>query len=179
MPEEFKYSFVCLFCLHTCQIGWYVMLGVVVKFLQTKFASYGAIATGLAATKTVFISGLVLAAFSFVLMPLAATAKAPPPAVNSESTVALASLPKQANETYASVLSGGPFEYDKDGTVFGNRDRILPAQKRGFYREYTVKTPYARNRGAKRIICGGSQPAAPEACYYTDDHYATFKRIVK
>ncbi len=92
--------------------------------------------------------------------------------------VSLGSLPKQAGETYAKILQGGPFAYDKDGTVFGNREKLLPTHKRGYYREYTVKTPYARNRGAKRIVCGGSQPTAPEACYYTDDHYASFKRIV-
>lgn len=94
------------------------------------------------------------------------------------TTITLGDLPKQGRETYEQILKGGPFAYDKDGTVFGNRERILPAQKRGYYREYTVKTPYARNRGAKRIVCGGGQPAAPEACYYSDDHYASFKRIV-
>jgi ribonuclease T1 len=93
-------------------------------------------------------------------------------------TISLAELPKQGQETYAQILKGGPFAYDKDGTVFGNRERVLPAQKRGYYREYTVKTPYARTRGAKRIVCGGSQPVQPEACYYSDDHYASFKRIV-
>ena len=66
----------------------------------------------------------------------------------------------------------------KDGTVFGNRERILPAQKRGYYREYTVKTPGARNRGARRIVCGGQQPRMPDACYYTSDHYASFRVIV-
>lgn len=92
-------------------------------------------------------------------------------------TIGLTELPKQGRETYEKILKGGPFEYDKDGTVFGNRERSLPAQKRGYYREYTVKTPYARTRGAKRIVCGGSQPTTPEACYYSDDHYASFKRI--
>ena len=98
-------------------------------------------------------------------------------AQTSGRTVALADLPKQGRETYELIFKGGPFAYDKDGTVFGNRERILPAQKRGYYREYTVKTPYARTRGAKRIVCGGSQPAQPEACYYSDDHYASFRRI--
>ena len=61
--------------------------------------------------------------------------------------------------------------------VFGNRERALPAQKRGYYREYTVKTPGSKNRGAQRIVCGG--PAAePDACFYTADHYASFRRIV-
>lgn len=110
-----------------------------------------------------------------------AQAKGPAESVQAATgqTVGLADLPKQGRETYEKILKGGPFEYDKDGTVFGNRERILPTQKRGYYREYTVKTPYARTRGAKRIVCGGNKPAAPEACYYTDDHYASFKRIVK
>jgi ribonuclease T1 len=110
----------------------------------------------------------------------AASAKGPEPEAVRDSvagSVVLADLPKQGRETYALILAGGPFPYEKDGTVFGNRERLLPAQKRGFYREYTVKTPYARNRGAKRIVCGGSQPVKPEVCYYTEDHYASFKRI--
>ncbi len=94
------------------------------------------------------------------------------------ATISVLDLPKQGRETYALILKGGPFAYDKDGVVFGNRERILPAEKRGYYREYTVKTPYARTRGAKRIVCGGIKPTSPEACYYSDDHYASFKRIV-
>jgi ribonuclease T1 len=94
-------------------------------------------------------------------------------------TVALAQLPEQARQTEQLIRSGGPFPYSKDGTVFGNRERLLPREKRGYYREYTVKTPGSRDRGARRIICGGEKPAAPEACYYTADHYASFKRIVQ
>ena len=145
--------------------------------MQTRFALFR---SGVAKT----VSQTLLAALisSFLGLGLSASgavwAKAPPPLLPAD-TIVLADLPKQANETYSAILKGGPFDYDKDGTVFGNRERILPAQKRGFYREYTVKTPYARNRGAKRIICGGSQPTTPDACYYTEDHYATFKRIVK
>ena len=91
--------------------------------------------------------------------------------------VALATLPPQAQTTHRLVLSGGPFPYHKDGTVFGNRERLLPGKARGFYREYTVKTPGSRDRGARRIICGGKPPTQPDACFYTDDHYASFKRI--
>jgi ribonuclease T1 len=112
---------------------------------------------------------------------VAATAQAKGPALPESVTgtsITLADLPKQGRETHEQILKGGPFAYDKDGTVFGNRERVLPAQKRGYYREYTVKTPYARTRGAKRIVCGGGQPTAPEACYYSDDHYASFKRII-
>jgi ribonuclease T1 len=92
-------------------------------------------------------------------------------------TVALATLPEQAQQTYRRVLNGGPFPYSKDGIVFGNRERHLPARKRGYYREYTVKTPGASDRGARRIVCGGQQPTQPESCFYTDDHYASFRRI--
>lgn len=117
---------------------------------------------------------------SLVLSTLAVTAVwAKGPMAEPAVTIALAELPSQGRSTYEKILQGGPFDYDKDGVVFGNRERILPAQKRGFYREYTVKTPYARNRGAKRIVCGGLEPKAPETCYYSDDHYASFKRIVK
>ena len=92
-------------------------------------------------------------------------------------TVALAELPPQGREVHGLILQGGPFRYDKDGTVFGNRERLLPAHKRGYYREYTVKTPGSRDRGARRIICGG-QPTVPDACYYTENHYGSFRRIV-
>ena len=92
-------------------------------------------------------------------------------------TISLAALPAPGVETYRSIQRGGPFPFEKDGVVFGNRERILPLQKRGYYREYTVKTPGSRNRGAQRIVCGG--PATtPDACYYTADHYASFRMIV-
>ncbi|TAG26961.1 MAG: ribonuclease [Burkholderiales bacterium] len=116
-----------------------------------------------------------------MLMPQAQAKGQAPEAGSKAQSIALADLPKQGRETYALILAGGPFPYEKDGTVFGNRERQLPAEKRGYYREYTVKTPYARTRGAKRIVCGGIQsvgkPNQPEVCYYTEDHYASFKRI--
>jgi ribonuclease T1 len=92
--------------------------------------------------------------------------------------VALAALPAEGQQTYRLIHQGGPFPYEKDGTVFGNRERLLPKHARGYYREYTVKTPGARNRGARRIVCGGEVPRSPEACYYTADHYASFRMIV-
>lgn len=94
------------------------------------------------------------------------------------NNVSLAELPKQAQSTYALIQQGGPFPYEKDGVVFGNRERLLPQQARGYYREYTVKTPATKNRGAIRIVCGGVKPKTPDRCYYTDDHYASFKRIM-
>lgn len=92
-------------------------------------------------------------------------------------TVSLQALPQEARDTHRLILSGGPFPYDKDGTVFGNRERLLPGKPRGYYREYTVDTPKAKNRGARRIVCGGEPPVRPEVCYYTADHYASFARI--
>lgn len=94
-----------------------------------------------------------------------------------ESTIALHELPAQGRRTYQAILDGGPFRHDKDGTVFGNRERLLPRERRGHYREYTVDTPGARNRGARRIVCGGL-PRTPQACWYTADHYASFRKIV-
>ena len=94
-------------------------------------------------------------------------------------TVHIAELPVQGRDMMALIYQGGPFRHDKDGTVFGNRERILPAKTRGYYREYTVRTPNERSRGARRIVCGGVKPAAPDACYYTDDHYASFRKITQ
>ena len=93
--------------------------------------------------------------------------------------IALEELPAEAQQTERLIRSGGPFPHAKDGAVFGNRERLLPRQSRGYYREYTVKTPGARDRGARRIVCGGRNATAPEACYYTADHYASFKRIAQ
>ena len=105
-------------------------------------------------------------------------AKSPVPAV-SEGAIALTQLPSQGQDMMKLIYAGGPFKYDKDGVIFGNRERILPAKTRGFYREYTVKTPSERTRGARRIVCGGLKPTTPEACYYTDDHYASFRKIAE
>ncbi len=93
-------------------------------------------------------------------------------------TIAVQQLPNEARQTLELIQAGGPFPYDKDGSRFGNYERVLPQQSRGYYREYTVKTSKSRNRGAKRIVCGGDQRAAND-CYYTEDHYNSFKRITK
>ncbi|HEY0201498.1 MAG TPA: ribonuclease domain-containing protein, partial [Burkholderiaceae bacterium] len=84
----------------------------------------------------------------------------------------------QGRDTYRLIQQGGPFPFEKDGTVFGNRERLLPKHKRGYYREYTVKMPGYRDRGPHRIICGG-QRVLPHACYYTADHYASYRLIVQ
>ena len=90
--------------------------------------------------------------------------------------VPVSELPREARITLQLIKQGGPFPYDKDGAIFGNYERLLPKQKRGYYREFTVKTPGARNRGARRIVAGG-ESGAPREYFYTDDHYASFRRI--
>jgi ribonuclease T1 len=83
-------------------------------------------------------------------------------------------LPREAIETVALIRQGGPFPHERDGVVFNNREKRLPARERGWYREYTVKTPGARDRGARRIVAGRDG-----TLYYTDDHYRSFRRILE
>ena len=93
-------------------------------------------------------------------------------AASAPDEIARAALPPEARATLERIDHGGAFPDRKDGTTFGNRERLLPPRERGYYREYTVPTPGRRDRGARRIVAG--------ACgerYYTDDHYASFKRI--
>jgi ribonuclease T1 len=100
------------------------------------------------------------------------------PEAAGTTAIMVAELPQQGRETYELIRRGGPFPHEKDGAVFGNRERLLPLHKRGYWREYTVKTPGSRDRGARRIVCGG--PArTPHACYYTADHYASFRQIME
>ena len=141
-----------------------------------KISPEGPFLTGLAATKLVLTS--TLAALAIAGAPLAQAWGFKSGPADAAVAVRVAELPHQARETYGLIRQGGPFPYDKDGTVFGNRERLLPIEKRGYYREYTVKTPGSRDRGARRIVCGG--PArTPHACYYTADHYASFRKIVE
>jgi ribonuclease T1 len=101
------------------------------------------------------------------------------PVIDSRTgTVVIDELPVQGRNVVKLIYQGGPFRYEKDGSVFGNREKLLPAGNRSYYREYTVQTPGERSRGARRIVCGGFVPTMPDACYYTDDHYASFRRIV-
>ncbi len=94
--------------------------------------------------------------------------------------VSVSELPREARETLALIKRGGPFPYRKDGTTFQNRERRLPGKPRGYYSEYTVRTPWERDRGARRIVAGKGatgDPATSGEYYYTDDHYETFRRI--
>lgn len=97
---------------------------------------------------------------------------------NGLGTIAVQQLPNEAQRTLQRIEAGGPYPYAKDGSRFGNYERILPRQPRGYYREYTVAKPGSRNRGAKRIVCGGAERAVND-CYYTEDHYNSFKRITR
>ena len=106
-----------------------------------------------------------------------AQAKGPVDASGSLGSVALSVLPPEAQQTQRLIHAGGPFPSSRDGVVFGNFERLLPRRERGFYREYTVPTPGAQNRGARRIVCGGKRPTQPDACFYTADHYASFSVI--
>ena len=114
--------------------------------------------------------------FCSAWMPLSVIAKQQQLAYQAD--IALSDLPSEGIKVYKQIHAGLPFQYEKDGSVFGNRERLLPMQKRGYYREYTVKTPWVRNRGARRIVCGGLQVTQPDVCYYTADHYESFRKIV-
>ncbi len=90
--------------------------------------------------------------------------------------IAAVDLPKEARITLARIRDNGPFPYERDGVPFGNREALLPPRSRGYYHEYTVETPGSRSRGARRIVCGGKTATLAE-CYYSDDHYQSFKSI--
>ena len=92
---------------------------------------------------------------------------------SSDEAITVAALPREAREILQAIKRGGPFESSRDGATFGNYERLLPVRGRGYYREYTVPTPGATNRGARRIIAGNDGEY-----YYTDDHYRSFKRVV-
>ena len=103
-------------------------------------------------------------------------------AAQDYAVVAAADLPREARETLSLIKAGGPFPYAKDGVVFGNYERILPRQKRGYYTEYTVRTPGVKSRGARRIVAGKGRtgdPATSGEYWYTADHYRTFARIAE
>jgi len=97
----------------------------------------------------------------------------------SAAALSVERLRPEARAVYQAIHFGGPFAYPKDGAVFGNRERLLPREARGHYREYTVPTPGANDRGARRIVCGGAPVTSPSACWYTPDHYSSFTLIAK
>jgi ribonuclease T1 len=92
----------------------------------------------------------------------------------SSGEIRTAELPPEARQTLQQIKAGGPFSYPNDGRTFSNREAHLPKRGSGYYREYTVATPGARDRGARRIVAGRGGEL-----YYTEDHYRTFKRIIE
>ncbi|WSK23820.1 ribonuclease [Streptomyces sp. NBC_01298] len=90
------------------------------------------------------------------------------------ATVRASALPQQARDVLTLIDKGGPYQYRQDGTVFGNFEKVLPQKKRGYYHEFTVRTPGERDRGARRIVTGGGGEF-----FYTDDHYETFKAVLR
>lgn len=104
-----------------------------------------------------------------------ATATARPrPGISGLPTIAYDDLPRQARQTIELIDQGGPFPFNADDSVFQNRERLLPRQPNGYYREYTVVTPGSDDRGARRIVAG-----AEGELYYTDDHYDSFREVIR
>lgn len=100
-----------------------------------------------------------------------------PSGTSSGIRVAFGALPREAQETVRLVQRGGPFPYDRDGVVFENREGLLPHHERGYYHEYTVPTPGSADRGARRLVTAGKSLTHPEAWYYSDDHYRSFREV--
>jgi ribonuclease T1 len=115
---------------------------------------------------------LVIVAFVACLASPLATAKTS----SAAAEIRIDALPAEAREALERIRTGGPLSYERDGVVFGNREHLLPERARGYYHEYTVKTPGVRSRGARRIVCGGAIASTSE-CYYSNNHYRSFKRI--
>ncbi|MGH8799814.1 MAG: ribonuclease domain-containing protein [Casimicrobiaceae bacterium] len=115
---------------------------------------------------------LVLTVIGMVVATPYADARAP----RAPDEIRADALPPEAQQTLARIRTGSRLPYERDGVVFGNRERLLPAKPRGYYHEYTVRTPGAHNRGARRIVCGGENRSVAE-CYYSGDHYRSFERI--
>jgi ribonuclease T1 len=113
----------------------------------------------------------IIALLACLAAPLAAARTPPVP-----TEIRFDALPAEARDALERIGTGAPLPYERDGVVFGNRERLLPPRPRGYYHEYTVKTPGVRTRGARRIVCGGAIASTSE-CYYSDDHYRSFKRI--
>ena len=121
-----------------------------------------------------YLSVCLAATLLLVAMPAAAQREAAPQRIQiALADISVKALPPEARETLKLIEKGGPYPYDRDGIVFGNFEKRLPIQERGYYNEFTVKTPDVKHRGARRIVTGKGGEK-----YYSDNHYKTFKRIV-
>ncbi|WP_372471941.1 ribonuclease domain-containing protein [Streptomyces albireticuli] len=133
-----------------------------------RFARSAALAAGL-------VSALLLGGPALAATPQAAPAAVAVAPVSAKivGDICYSDLPSQAHDTIRLIDAGGPFPYPKDGTVFSNREGVLPKQTSGYYHEYTVKTPGSPDRGARRIVTGQKS----HEDYYTGDHYETFDLV--
>lgn len=111
-----------------------------------------------------------------VCAPLALSPQAGVARELTPAGVSVRALPAEARTALERIGAGGPFRYERDGVVFGNRERLLPLRPQGYYHEYTVPTPGVHGRGARRIVCADRAEAVSE-CYYSDDHYRSFRKI--
>ncbi|MBZ6472700.1 ribonuclease domain-containing protein [Streptomyces griseocarneus] len=123
----------------------------------------------IALTSTLLLGTPAVAATHSVAAPAAASA----PAMKVVGDICYSDLPSQAHDTIRLIDQGGPFPYPKDGTVFTNREGVLPKQSSGYYHEYTVITPGSPDRGARRVVAGKKA----HEDYYTGDHYRTFDLV--
>jgi ribonuclease T1 len=131
-------------------------------------------AVGGVVTAVAVVVMLTFAYLSSGGLPTAApTCAVPPIGSGGMTSVCLSDLPEEAQQTVALIDGGGPFPYEKDGSIFNNFEGVLPEQTRGYYREYTVATPGEGDRGARRIVTGDRD----RELFYTADHYETFVRV--
>ena len=135
-------------------------------------AAQGAGVVGDESRFTKFRSALAAILLAVICVAPQVHARDEAPGGSAVQEIAAAELPGEARATIALIRKGGPYPYERDGVVFGNLEKRLPAQARGYYREYTVRTPGAKSRGARRIVAGRGGEL-----YYTDDHYQSFGRI--
>ncbi|ANS69011.1 LipX1 [Streptomyces lincolnensis] len=117
--------------------------------------------------------GAAAALLSAVLLGGTVTATSANAAATAVGNICYSALPSQAHDTLDLIEQGGPYPYSQDGTVFQNREGVLPSQSSGYYHEYTVITPGSSTRGARRIVTGEET----REDYYTADHYATFDLV--
>ena len=121
--------------------------------------------------RLIAVAGLILLASLALSEPKSAAIAS---CFDGDTVVRVVDLPEEARQTLLLIRQGGPFPYSRDGAIFANREGRLPTAARGIYREYTVKTPGSRDRGARRIIAAGGV-----RFWYTSDHYRSFRRIIE
>lgn len=123
-----------------------------------------------------FLGGPALAGTGYAtetVAPPASVSQVQTPGTADVGDICQSQLPAEAHETLDLIEQGGPYPYPQDGTVFQNREGILPGQSEGYYHEYTVETPGSDDRGARRIVTGDKE----QEDYYTEDHYESFDLV--